>query len=68
MMNLWSIWQVHGRRGLSSYGVLWGNLKERAHLGDISVDVSHIKVNLRLTLWALTGLIQLRIETNGGLL
>ena len=50
-------------------GILWGNLKERAHLEDLYVEE---RIILKWILWkcdgeALTGLLWLRIGTIGGL-
>ena len=48
-------------------GFWWGNLRERDHLEDPSVDGDNIKKDLQEVCWgAWSGLIWLRIETGGG--
>jgi hypothetical protein len=51
-------------------GIWWGNLRERGHLDDTSVDGKIILRWIFKTLdrGAQTGLIWLRIRTGGGLL
>jgi len=61
------MWHVLGR-GEAYTGFYWGNLKERDHWGDPSVD-GRIILRCNFRKWdvgAWTGLGWLRIETGGG--
>jgi hypothetical protein len=55
------------RRGEAYRGFWWGNVRERAHLGDPAVDGRiTLKYIFRKLDWTWIGLIWLRIGTAGG--